>query len=181
MDLVQKGQEAAVNPEKLQQAMVSMRWTTAADFDLAVLIEKKSGGDPTMCYFGDKGNLNAFPYMELSGDEGVGDTGGDNEETMRITKIDPDIAKAHIVVWDYGKVTEGAPARFADSDCHVGIMDQDGNNHDVKLDCGDTGNVCVLATIDCTSPIGAKLVNTSKAGTIKGLKNANQILAIANQ
>ena len=39
-------------------------------------------------------------------------------------------------------------ARFADSDATVTLMDDTGTNHEVKLDTGDTGNVCVMATID---------------------------------
>ena len=33
-----------------------------------------------MIYFGDLGDLNEFPYIQLSGDEGQGDAGGDNDD-----------------------------------------------------------------------------------------------------
>jgi len=85
MELVQKGSEANVGGFK--QLMVAMKWTTAADFDLAAAYENKEGKQG-MVYFGELGDLNKFPFMQLSGDEGVGDSGGDNEETMRITKLD---------------------------------------------------------------------------------------------
>lgn len=181
MELVQKGQEANLENDALKQAIVEMSWNSAADFDLAVLIEKKSGG-LDMCYFGSLGNLNGWPFMKLSGDAGIGDTvdSGGNKETMRIAKLDDDIAKAHIVVWDYGMVQKGKPARFSDSDVKVKLLDQNGSSHDVSLDTGDAGNVCILASIDNSSPIGAKLVNTSKAGTLKGLSNASTILEIVN-
>ncbi len=176
MDLVQKGSEANVGG--FNQLMVSMKWTTAADFDLAAAYEGKDGKQG-LVYFGELGDLNAFPYMQLSGDEGVGDTGGDNEETMRITKLD-DMKYVWILCWDYGKVQEGAAARFKESDVSLSVMDDKGSGHDVKLDTGDMGNVALLATIDNSSPVGIKLINSSKAGTLKGLSNLQQLMDIIN-
>ncbi len=174
MELKQKGSEANVGGFK--QLMVTMKWTTAADFDLAAAYEGKDG-KKGLAYFGELGNLNAFPFMQLSGDEGVGDTGGDNEEVMRITKLD-DMKYVWILCWDYGKVQEGSPARFEDSDVSLSVMDDKGTAHNVTLDTGDMGNVALLATIDNSSPIGVKLINTSKAGTLKGLKNLQQLVDI---
>ncbi len=174
MELKQKGAEANVGGFK--QLMVSMKWTTAADFDLAAAYETKDGKQG-MVYFGELGDLNAFPFMQLSGDEGVGDTGGENEETMRITKLD-DMKYVWILCWDYGKVKDGAPARFKDSDVSLSVMDDKGASHNVNLDTGDMGNVALLATLDNSSPIGAKLINSSKAGTLKGLQNVQQLMDI---
>ena len=174
MELKQKGSEANVGGFK--QLMISMKWTTAADFDLAAAYEDKSGKQG-LIYFGELGDLNAFPFMQLSGDEGVGDTGGENEETMRITNLD-EIKYVWIICWDYGKVQDGKPARFKDSDVSLSVLDDKGTAHNVTLDTGDMGNVAVLATIDNTSPVGIKLVNSSKAGTLKGLSNLNQLMEI---
>ncbi|MCL0036239.1 hypothetical protein M1N47_02270 [Dehalococcoidia bacterium] len=174
MELKQKGQEAQLGG--IKQFMVTLKWTTAADFDLAAAYEAKDGRTG-LVYFGEMGNLNEFPFMQLSGDEGVGDTGGDNKEEMRVMKID-DMKYLWILCWDYGAVQEGKPARFAGSDVEVSVMDDSGTSHAVTLDTGDTGNVCVVATIDNSSAMGAKFINTSKAGTLKGLKNLNQIMQI---
>jgi len=174
MELKQKGAEANVGGFK--QLMVSMKWTTAADFDLAAAYESKDGKQG-LIYFGELGDLNAFPFMQLSGDEGVGDAGGDNEETMRITKLD-DMNYVWLLCWDYGKVKDGTPARFRDSDVSLSVMDDKGNSHDINLDTGDMGNVALLATIDNTSPIGIKLINDSKAGTLKGLQNLQELMNI---
>ena len=176
MELVQKGAEANVGGFK--QLMVSMKWTTAADFDLAAAYEGKDGKQG-LVYFGEKGDLNAFPFMQLSGDEGVGDSGGDNEETMRITKLD-DMKYVWLLCWDYGQVKDGTPARFKDSDVSLSVMDDKGTAHNVTLDTGTLGNVAVLATIDNSSPIGAKVINTSKAGTLKGMKNLQDLIDIIN-
>ncbi len=176
MELKQKGSEANVGG--FRQLMVSMKWTTAADFDLAAAYEDKQGKQG-LVYFGELGDLNAFPFMQLSGDEGVGDKGGQNEETMRITKLD-DMKYVWILCWDYGKVQDGAPARFKGSDVTLSVMDDKGSTHNVTLDTGDMGNIALIATIDNSSPIGAKLINSSKAGTLKGLKTLQQIIDIIN-
>jgi len=176
MELKQKGSEANVGGFK--QLMVSMKWTTAADFDLAAAYESKDGKQG-LVYFGELGDLNAFPFMQLSGDEGVGDQGGENEETMRITKLD-DMKYVWILCWDYGKVQDGAPARFKESDVTLSVMDDKGTTQHVNLDTGDMGKVALIATIDNSSAIGAKLINSSKAGTLKGLKNLNQLIEIIN-
>ncbi len=174
MELKQKGETANVGGFK--QLMITMKWTTAADFDLAAAYENKEG-KPGLVYFGELGDLNAFPFMQLSGDEGVGDKGGENEEIMRIAKLD-DMKYVWIMCWDYGKVKDGAAARFKDSDVKLSVVDDKGATHNVTLDTGDMGNVALIATIDNSSPVGAKLVNSSKAGTLKGLKKLDDLLNI---
>ena len=177
MELKQKGEQA--NVSSFTQLMVAMKWTKAADFDLAAVYEKKDGTPPGLVYFGELGNLNAFPFMQLSGDAGVGDNAGKNEETMRITKLD-DVKKVHIICWDYGKVKTGAAARFKDSDVSLNVIDDKGTVYSVNLDTGEMGNVAIIATIDNSNPIGATLVNTSKSGTLKELKNLDSLMAIIN-
>ena len=73
---------------------------------------------------------------------------------------------------------EGKPARFKGSDVVVGLTDDTGTNHEVSLDTGDIGNVCVVATIDNTSAMGANFINASKSGTLKGLSNLDQLMGI---
>jgi len=173
MDIKQKGGAATL--ESLKQLMVKMSWKTGADFDLAAIYKDKTG-KTGMVYFGEKGDLQGYPYMKLSGDAGVGDTvdSGGNEETMRITSLE-EMSEVHLVVWDYGAIQKGDKARFAGSDVQVSIVDDKGNTNMVALDTGDVGNVLVLAKIDNTSPIGAQLVNESKVGTLKGLQNSQQL------
>ncbi len=177
MELKQKGEEANVGGFK--QLMVAMRWTTAADFDLAAAYEEK-GGKQGLVYFGELGDLNAPPFMQLSGDEGVGDKGGENEEVLRITKLD-DMKYVWLICWDYGKIKEGSAARFNDSDVTLSVMDDKGTAHEVNLDTGDMGNFALIATIDNSTPIGAKLVNTSKAGTLKGLNKLQDLLDVIQE
>lgn len=165
-ELTGKGQSVAMAPDALEQLMVTMEWTTEADFDLAALYEAPDG-KLGMVYFNDKGDLNAHPHMQLSGDAGVGDTGGANKEVLTIMDVKPH-AKIHLFVWDYGALDKGTPARFAGSDVKLTVMNQKAEEIAVTLDTGDMGNVCLLATIDNTGAIGAQLINQSKIDTLKG-------------
>jgi len=180
MDLVKKGTATEIG--NLDNFKVYLKWTTDNDFDLSAYWVDKSGKHG-LIYFGNsdasegKGNelLNGFPFMQLSGDEGVGDSGGDNEEEMIVAKLDDKIDSIYIVCWDYPRVESGQPARFAESDVTVAIKDGAGKQHSVKLDSGDMANVCVVAQIDNSNVGKPKLINTSKAGTLKGLSNSSQI------
>ncbi|MFQ6011457.1 MAG: hypothetical protein ACE5KG_04715 [Nitrososphaerales archaeon] len=168
MQLVAKGASAEVGSFK--QLLCTMKWTTAADFDLAAVYETDDG--LKMVYFGDKGSLNTTPFIQLDEDSGVGDSGGNNEENLRITKMDGK-KKVHLVAWDYGAITKGTAARFANSDVHLEVKDDTGTSHDVTLNTGETGNCACLATIEVT-PLGAKLVNSSNVHLFKSFpKNAN--------
>ena len=176
MELKQKGSEA--NLGGIKQFMVTLKWTSAIDFDLSAMYLTKTG-KVAMIYFGDEGDLNQFPFMQLSGDAGVGDTGGDNEEELRVVSIS-DMDKIWVIVWDYEAIQKGTPARFAESDLSITFMDDAGTNHKITLDNNNLANVSIIATIDNTSPLGAKLINSSKVGTLKGLKNTDQLLDIVN-
>jgi len=177
MELKQKGSE--VNIGGLKHLMISMKWSTLTDFDLAATYEGKTGKQGLVCY-GEQGDINAFPFIQLSREEGIGDTGEDNEETMRITKLG-DMKYVWLLCWDYQKVQNGAPTCFKDSDLKLSIMDDKGTIHNVTLDTEELGNVALIATIDNSSPLETKLVNTSKVGTLKGLKNIQQLFDIINE
>jgi uncharacterized protein involved in tellurium resistance len=181
MELVQKG--SSVDLDTIKALKATLTWHESCDFDLAALYEMKDGSEGII-YFNNKGDLNTSPFIKVGEDAGVGDTvdggaGGENQETLKMTKLDENIKTIHLICWDWGQIQNGGHARFAESDVKLSIVDDSGNNHDVKLDCGDMGNVVIVATIDNSSPIGAKFINTSKAGTLKGLKDSKQLLEIA--
>lgn len=164
MELVQKGATAEL--ETVKALKVKMKWTTPVDFDLAVLWKAKDGRHG-LVYFGDMGNLNAFPFMKLDKDAGVGDTGGDNAETMKITSLE-EMEEIHLLCWDYGAIGKGEAARFSTSDLKINIMSDSGESNDVVAQAGDNGNVCVLAKIS-NGPLGATLTNESISGLLKSL------------
>lgn len=170
--LEEKG--ASSNLPSITQLLASLTWTDAIDFDLAALYEAKDGRKG-MVYYGEKGDLNAFPFMQLSGDEGVGDTAGNNEETMKIVNLD-EIKKVHLVAWDYNRIRTGAAARFGSSNAAITVMDDKGESHQCKLVTDAVANVAFIATIDNSSPIGAKLINQSRVAKLDGLDGAAEKL-----
>ena len=183
LDLTKKGEEAAI--EEIKQMMITLTWGIQADFDLAALVEYKDmKKDSELIYFKNQGDLNKAPFIFLDKDAGVDSTideSGENKETMRIMKMDPDIAKIHIIAWDWDQVEASSEARFAGSDVKITAMNQDGTEIPVSLD-GGSGNVSIVACIDNTSPMGAKVVNESKCGLVKEVTGDNflsQLLEIA--
>ena len=176
MELKLKGEAAQL--EQFKQLTISMKWTTAADFDLAAVYQTKTGKHGIV-YFGDLGNLNAFPYISLNKDEGVGDQGGNNEEIMHISRLS-DLDYVWILCWDYNMVQRGKSARFKDSDVNLTMTNEMGTRIAVTVDTGDFGNVCCLATLDNTGET-SKLINASKAGTLKELKTLEQLINLVQR
>ena len=157
--LTTKDEEAYVS---VKQLMVTLKWTTAVDLDLMAFYKTKDG--KTGGVFsdnypgGDLGSLNGFPFIELSGDEGVGGEEGENEEVIRITKLD-DIAELYIVTINYDDAVDNKPSAFSNYDGSVTVMNDKGDAVEVLLNSQDKGHVAVICKIDNTSPMGAKLIN----------------------
>ncbi len=166
--LTEKNEEAYVS---VKQLMVTLKWTTAVDLDIMAFYKTKDGKEGGV--FSDNypggslGSLNNFPFIELSGDEGVGGTGGDNEEVIRITKLD-DMAELYIVTINYDDAVENKTSSFNDYDGAVTVMNDQGEAVEIPLNARDEGHVAVICKIDNTSPVGAKLINVND---IIGLDN----------
>lgn len=174
MEIVQKGE-----PTGNHKFVVSLRWSTAVDFDLAAGYETRQGKQG-LIYYGNRGDLNCFPFIELSPDEGVDEADGDCEETLLVGSID-EMKYVWLFCWDYGQIQTGSDARFADSDAQVTLTEDTGETYAAKLDTVSSGNVCIVATIDNSDPQSLRVDTDSKSGTLKGLKNLSQLLAIVNQ
>lgn len=175
MQLKKKGDSAQIGG--INQFMVTLKWTSAMDFDLAAVYETQEGKEGIV-YFGDQGDLNSFPFMQLSDDEGVGDTGGDNQEDLRVMNLSP-MKKVYVFCWDYTAVEKGSIARFNNSDISVNIIDDAGKQYNCSLDNNSDGNVVCMAEIDNSSPLGAKFTNRSSVGKLNGLENLAQLLKVA--
>ena len=160
--LKQKGDEAFV---PVKQLMVQLKWTKGVDLDLMAFYKAKDGrtGGVFSDQYpgGNRGDLNAFPFIQLDQDAGVGGTAGANEETIRITKLD-EIAEVYICALNYTDAAAGKSVSFADYDGHVMLMDDTGQSFGVPLDSTEKGHVAVIAKLDSSSPIGAKLINQNR-------------------
>jgi len=171
MELKQKGASAAIGA--FNQLKVSLIWTSAVDLDLMAFYKTKdgrTGGVYSDNYSGgNMGNLNSFPFMQLSGDAGVGATGGDNREDMLIGKLD-DLAELHVVAVNFTDASGGRDKVFADYDARVEVQTDRGETHVINLDSRNPGSVAVLCTFT-TSFMGAQLANDSSVMSFDTFNN----------
>ena len=162
MELKQKGEEAYIS---LKQLMVKLKWKTAVDLDLMAFYKAKdgrTGGVYSTNYSGGSlGDLNAFPFIQLSGDAGVGAQGGENEEALRITQLD-DMDTIYICALNFTDASGNQPSTFNQYDGVVELMDDQGKTVTVPLDASESGTVAVIAKIDCSNFMGPRLVNENR-------------------
>ncbi|KJU83223.1 tellurium resistance protein [Candidatus Magnetobacterium bavaricum] len=154
-----KGDEAYI---AVRQLKVTLTWGAAVDLDLMAFYRAKDGrtGGVFSCNYegGSMGGLNDFPFIELSADAGVGAKGGDNEEIIRITRLD-DMAEVYICAINFTDAVKNKPSSFGSYDGFIGIIGDKGETVAVPLDSTQTGTCAVIARIDNTSFMGAKLIN----------------------
>lgn len=162
MELKQKGQKADIGAFK--QIRVSLIWTSPVDLDLMAFYKTKDGrigGVYSDNYAGGSlGNVNKFPFIELSGDEGVGASGGDNSEEMRIMKLD-DYESLYICALNFTDASSGSSHVFADYDARVEVVTDHGEKHTVALDSRSPGPVAVLCRFEA-GMITNSLINDSE-------------------
>ena len=118
----------------------------------------------------------SFTCASIS-DEGGGENRGENEEILQINQLD-EMKAVWLFCGDYGMVKAGHSARFKDRDMRLTLSNAAGKQIAMSIDTGEQGNVCYLACLENGGPWGTKLVNTSLAGTLKGLKTVDQLLAL---
>ena len=171
MDLKKKGETATVGSFK--QLKVSLIWTSAVDLDLMAFYQTKdgrSGGVYSDNYSsGNMGDLNVFPFMKLSGDEGVGATGGASREEMLVTKLD-DIEKLEIVAVNFTDASEGTNKTFSQYDARVEVMTDSGETHTISLDSSSSGSVATICKIS-PSFMGLQLSNDSSVCSFDAFKS----------
>ncbi len=144
MELKQKGTKADIGAFK--QMKVSLTWSSAVDLDLMAFYrtgDGRTGGVYSDNYAGGiLGDLNQFPFIELSGDEGVGAVGGDNSEEMRIVRLD-DFEELYICALNFTDASSGTDKVFANYDAKVNVVTDRGESHTVVLD-SQRGSVRLL-------------------------------------
>lgn len=160
--IVLKDKGETKNLPTVKQLVATMKWKTAVDLDLMACYEGKNGENGGV-NFRNLGDLNRFPFIKLSGDAGVGESGGavtaEKEEELKITDL-AEIGKLHLVAVNYTDAKSNqtdSHASFSDYDGHIEIKDDQGNVFDVPLTATEKGTVAHIATIDNTGAIGATL------------------------
>ena len=172
VELKQKGTAAELPTDasgEVKQVLAKLQWNTNVDLDFMCFIEKKDGSkfalytDVLSKNSKTMGDLNAFPFMTLSGDAGIGGNvaDGGNVEVMKIAKISDEVAKARLVAFNYTAASTSKPAQFKPLNAKVSIVDDKGESYDALLESEEEGVASLVATLDNTSAIGCKLVNES--------------------
>ena len=172
MELKQKGASAMIGDFK--QLKVSLIWTSSVDLDLMAFYKTKDGkvgGVYSDNYAGGSlGDLNKFPFMQLSGDEGIGAIGGNNREEMRIVRLD-DFEELYIVAVNFTDAFSGSNKVFDDYDARVEVVTDRGDTHVVSLDSRTPGTVAVLCKFK-SDFMGTKLVNDSMVMSFNQFQSA---------
>ena len=172
MELKQKGADAVIG--NFKQLKVSLIWTAPVDLDLMAFYRTKSninGGIFSDNYGGGSlGDLNAFPFIQLSGDAGVGAVGGDNREELRIAKLD-DFEELYIVALNFTDAMGSANKVFADYDARVEVVTDQGESHSVSLDSRQAGSSAVICKFK-GSFMGTSLVNNSEVMDFEQLRTS---------
>jgi len=182
--IVLKDKGDVANLPTVKQLLVTLTWASSVDLDLMAFYEKKDGtkgGVYTKNLGGSQGDLNKFPFINLSDDAGVGAKSGAKEETMKIVKLD-EIAKLYLVALNYTDAkNKNAEASFSTYDGKVTIMDEAGKAFEVPLAATEKGTVAHLCTIDNSSPIGATLKREDKVMTfaafVESIPGANALVS----
>ncbi|GBC59865.1 hypothetical protein DENIS_0806 [Desulfonema ishimotonii] len=171
MELKQKGANAVLG--EFKQLKVDLVWTAAVDLDLMAFYrtrDGRSGGIYSENYTGGShGDLNAFPFIQLSGDAGVGAASGDNRETLRIVRLD-DFEALYICAVNFTDASAGTGNVFADYDARVEVATDKGERHTVALDSAQTGAVAVLCKFE-GGFMGTSLVNDSQVMDFKAFQS----------
>ena len=140
-------------PIRITNAIAVFSWKSAADLDLMASILKKDGTFTLV--FSDKypggnmGSLGSFPFVMLDKDAGLGGVGGDNQEVIQISQIDPTVQSIELIVVNYQDAVANKPVNFGTYDGVLTLgTDAEGVNFQMAIDSNQPGFVCHVATID---------------------------------
>lgn len=163
------GSNTMINPNN---ATIALRWKSKDDFDIAVAyVDKK--GETGLVYFVEKGNLKAFPFMQLDKDA-RGSMLFKQRETILIDNLD-EMQKVYILCWDYEAIKTSKPASFNKKNrVEVAIEDENGFSSVAVLMSDGTFNATCIAKIENND--GFVFTNLSKG--LNANFNAKDIIEI---
>jgi len=151
---------------------IRLSWTQEVDLDLMVFYRKQDGSNGGILSEhypqGNQGVAGQFPYITLDDDAGVGATGGDHDENITISQIDPSIVEYYIVTINYTDCIGGKQSTFSEYDGGVVVKGNEGGEEKsvaVRLDATERGHVALIARIDNTTGT-PKLVNENRIMTL---------------
>jgi tellurite resistance protein TerA len=147
--LQQKGQAGSLSLKSKGGTGIQakMTWKKAVDLDLHAFYKTKDGKIGHV-YFGSPGSLAKMPHIALDKDAGVGNTAGNNEENIRIARLDhlASVIIATNIFRVFGFLSAGD--NFAKYDGKVTITSDTGDCIEIPLASEELGRWCVIAKID---------------------------------
>ncbi len=172
-DLTTKGSHVSISA--FNNLTVELVWTTAVDLDLVVFYKTRdghSGGVYSEHYSGGtRGNLAKAPFIELSADAGLGASGGDNREVLKIARLDH-FEQLCVCALNYtGASSNDGAGVWKDYDARVEVKTDGGQAFRVVLDSAQPGPVAMICKLLPTF-LGSDLVNKSQIMTLEALRQA---------
>lgn len=172
MDLSQKGSFVSIS--EFNNLTVELIWTSAVDLDLVVFYRTRDGQEGAVCSAqyagGSPGRLDGPPYIALSGDAGLGGSGGDNREEVQIAHLDS-FEQLAVCALNYTDAAGGESRRFSEYDARVEVRTERGDAFTVALDSDEPGAVAMICKLLPTF-LGSDLVNKSEVMTIERLRQS---------
>lgn len=145
--------------------MINLNWTAKVDMDLMAFYrtnDGQAGGVFSDRYPGGSlGSVDHFPFIELSGDEGIGISTDENDEVIHIGRLDH-LAELYIVTLNYTNAVENKLTSFKEYDGTAILLNDRGESAEIRLDSPDKGHIAVVCKIDNAGSMGAKLINLSE-------------------
>jgi len=172
-----KGADANIpdlsDASKVEQAKVTLSWQSAVDLDLQAFIKQKDGRITGIFSEelpnGNYGDLNAFPFMKLSGDAGVGAEGGDNKEDLVIAKIDETVESIYICALNYTEAKNGNNVAFSQYDAKINFIfmaNNEKSEFEVPLNSSEMG-------------VGAVIAKIENGGITPTIQNSSEVMDLA--
>ncbi len=145
--------------------MINLNWTAKVDMDLMAFYRTKDGQAGAVLSDrypgGTLGDLDSFPFIELSGDEGIGMSLDANDEVIHIGRLDH-LAELYIVTLNYTDAVDHKLTPFSEYDGTALILNDRGESAEIRLDSPEEGHIAVVCKIDNAGTMGAKLINMSE-------------------
>jgi hypothetical protein len=161
---------------------ISLNWQHAVDLDLLAIYETKNENFGII-YYANQGDLDKFPYIKIAEDEGVDQEDGDYEESLTITKIDPEIKYIWICTWNYQKVLDGHGDDMENHQISTEVIIPMSHQHkriSIPLDLS-TGNkigesnFIALCVLDCHQKHNSQEFELKNLSAFHQLKSLNSI------
>ena len=145
--LKHKGDSTAL---PVRQVHISLRWQAAVDLDLMAFYRTHDGQEGAVFsdHFpgGTLGALDTFPYIALSGDDGLSETHGEHEEGLMISRVDQ-FECIYICALNYTDAIRRQPSCFASYDGHVWVFIEPQAEIAIPLNATTPGTIAILASI----------------------------------